>query len=462
MCGQTVVGFRDSASLYFPMFEAIDAAWAEGKVPLWNPFCNFGMPLVADGTSSVFYPGKAIFVARFLSYPSRYGIYLGLHVLLAAVSTYWLARKMRCQRPGATIAAIAFAFGAPVVFQATNVIYLVSASWLPIAILGVWCFLNTHRIAWALLAAIACAMMILGGDPQMVYHVGLIAAVSVACCGFSAAIGLIKRSPNSKQRLQSCGRQIVCLLSLVVATTLMAVIQLWPTAQLAARSERAEQAHAVNLYSTFQQDETGKKKSFNALLTTTDVIVGQYQFSLPPWSLIEMIAPNVSGKPFPTNARWFDCLPAGDRMWYPSLYIGLTTLLLAIGQIRFWGRNKTNVWLSWILLVFLLGSFGWVWVDVVVSRTGRSSEARGSVGGTRGRRLLVDERFVAEVFCLSLSRQTVCCRQFGVLFAVWPGGWTRALVAPVGGEISDDRRYCHCGDRVVLYLGNHRDQAIAR
>ena len=108
MCGQTVVGFRDSASLYFPMFEAIDAAWAEGKVPLWNPFCNFGMPLVADGTSSVFYPGKAIFVARFLSYPSRYGIYLGLHVLLAAVSTYWLARKMRCQRPGATIAAIAF------------------------------------------------------------------------------------------------------------------------------------------------------------------------------------------------------------------------------------------------------------------------------------------------------------------------------------------------------------------
>ena len=359
MCGQTVVGFRDSASLYFPMFEAIDAAWAEGKVPLWNPFCNFGMPLVADGTSSVFYPGKAIFVARFLSYPSRYGIYLGLHVLLAAVSTYWLARKMRCQRPGATIAAIAFAFGAPVVFQATNVIYLVSASWLPIAILGVWCFLNTHRIAWALLAAIACAMMILGGDPQMVYHVGLIAAVSVACCGFSAAIGLIKRSPNSKQRLQSCGRQIVCLLSLVVATTLMAVIQLWPTAQLAARSERAEQAHAVNLYSTFQQDETGKKKSFNALLTTTDVIVGQYQFSLPPWSLIEMIAPNVSGKPFPTNARWFDCLPAGDRMWYPSLYIGLTTLLLAIGQIRFWGRNKTNVWLSWILLVFLLGSFGW-------------------------------------------------------------------------------------------------------
>ena len=34
MCGQTVVGFRDSAYLYFPMFEAIDTAWAEGKSSL--------------------------------------------------------------------------------------------------------------------------------------------------------------------------------------------------------------------------------------------------------------------------------------------------------------------------------------------------------------------------------------------------------------------------------------------
>ena len=363
MWGQTVVGFRDSANLYFPMFEAIDTAWAQGKVPLWNPFCNFGLPLVADGTSSVFYPGKAIFAARFLDYPSRYGIYIGLHVLLAAASTYWLARTMRCQQSGATIAAIAFAFGAPVVFQATNVIYLVSAAWLPIAVLGVWRFLNTQQIAWSLLAAVACAMMILGGDPQMVYHAGLIAAASIACSGFSVAISLFKHGPNktqtTKQNLQNFSRQIVCLLTMVVATSLMAAIQLWPTAQLAARSERAEQNHAVNLYSTFQQDNENLAKPFETLLTHSDVIVGQYQFSLPPWSLIEMISPNISGKPFPTNARWTDCLPANDRMWFPSLYIGLTTLLLALGQIRFWGRKKINVWLSWILLVFLLGSFGW-------------------------------------------------------------------------------------------------------
>ena len=359
MCGQTVVGFRDSAYLYFPMFEAIDAAWAEGKVPLWNPFCNFGMPLVADGTSSVFYPGKVIFAARFLSYPSRYGIYLGMHVLLSAVSTYWLARAMRCRRSGATLAAIAFAFGAPVVFQATNVIYLVSASWLPIAVLGVWRFLNTQRMIWSLLASVACAMMILGGDPQMVYHTGLIAAASIGWSGFCVFVGLVIRRPNAKQNLRTLGWQIILLFCMIVATTLMAAIQLWPTAQLAARSERAEQNQAVNLYSTLQRDETGQRKSFEPLLKSTDVIVGQYEFSLPPWSLIEMIAPNVGGMPYPVNARWTGRLAAADRMWFPSLYIGLVTLLLAIGQFRLWGQNKINVWVSWILLVFLLASFGW-------------------------------------------------------------------------------------------------------
>ena len=83
--GQTVCGFRDSAYLYYPLFKWIDSVWASGEIPLWNPYCNYGLPVVGDGSSSVFYPGKLIFLCRFLSYPSRYGIYLSIHVLIAAV-----------------------------------------------------------------------------------------------------------------------------------------------------------------------------------------------------------------------------------------------------------------------------------------------------------------------------------------------------------------------------------------
>ena len=134
MAGEQVVGFRDSAYLYYPLFKWIDAQWAAGEIPLWNPYCNFGMPVVADGTSSVFYPGKLVFFCWFLSYPARYGIYLAMHVPLAAVGTYWFARTLRFNRSGATLAAFSFAFGGSVLFQVTNVIYLVSAAWLPFAL----------------------------------------------------------------------------------------------------------------------------------------------------------------------------------------------------------------------------------------------------------------------------------------------------------------------------------------
>ena len=129
MTGTTVCGFRDSAYLYYPLFEWIDAQWASGEIPLWNPYCNYGMPVVGDGSTSVFYPGKLIFFCRFLSYPSRYGIYLAMHIPIAAAGTYFLARTLRASKPGATLAAVGYAFGGAVLFQVTNVIFLISAAW---------------------------------------------------------------------------------------------------------------------------------------------------------------------------------------------------------------------------------------------------------------------------------------------------------------------------------------------
>ena len=92
MAGQEIAGYRDSGYLYYPMFQWIDQEIAAGNFPLWMPFDDSGFPLLADGTSSMLYPGKMVFHLRSLSFPSRYGIYLAMHVLLAAVGTFWLAR----------------------------------------------------------------------------------------------------------------------------------------------------------------------------------------------------------------------------------------------------------------------------------------------------------------------------------------------------------------------------------
>ena len=53
--------YRDVGYFYYPLFEQIQNEWERGRLPLWDPFENLGQPLAGNPTSSVFYPGKAIF-----------------------------------------------------------------------------------------------------------------------------------------------------------------------------------------------------------------------------------------------------------------------------------------------------------------------------------------------------------------------------------------------------------------
>ena len=125
--------FRDAAHYYHPLFEWTCGEWSEGRIPLWNPQENNGIPALADTTSSVFYPGKLLFVLP-LDYTLRYKLYVTLHVLLAGGLTYWAARRWGCGWDAAGAAGLAYAFGGHVLFQYCNVIYLVSAAWLPAAL----------------------------------------------------------------------------------------------------------------------------------------------------------------------------------------------------------------------------------------------------------------------------------------------------------------------------------------
>ena len=380
--GQTVCGFRDSAYLYYPLFKWIDSVWASGEIPLWNPYCNYGLPVVGDGSSSVFYPGKLIFLCRFLSYPSRYGIYLSVHVLVAAAGAYRLARVMKANQAGATLAAVSYAFGGSVLFQVTNVIYLVSAAWLPFALALVWRGVlggDWRSTTWA---GVVCALMILGGDPQMVYHVGLIAAFSLVFRFWGHRRWLLKHTRSSchaAYRWLTVGGARLALM--VIVTSCLAAIQILPTAHWAERSERAASNHAHNMYHAWSSVDHATSRFLRRSNrwhraqieqlpnTLSRSLIGElrpessadatYQFSQPPWSITELFFPNVMGKPFPTHQRWSDALPAAERIWTPSVYAGVLTILLALSQFRLWGKRKQLVWLSRVGVFFAIASFGW-------------------------------------------------------------------------------------------------------
>lgn len=363
MAGQEIAGYRDSGYLYYPMFQWIDQQIEAGHFPLWMPFDDSGFPLLADGTSSMLYPGKLVFHLRFLSFPSRYGIYLAMHVLLAAAGTYWLARTLKAKRCGACVAAISFAFGGSLLFQVCNVIYLVSGAWLPIALTCVWKMLDGDQhnpTTWAIAAGGSCAMMILGGDPQMVFHVGLIALFSI--------IGTKLTNAGCTLRT-NCGSLIV----MVLVTSGLAAVQLIPTFQWAQHSDRMHTAEPLNVWQALGSEQPLTSLNHLADTPSGPPLTDVYQFSQEPWTVLEFLWSGVFGKDAPVNTRWTAAFPGAERIWMPSIYFGMIPFVLAISGMRFWnsrsGRRRKGragqVWLSWIAVWFLLASLGWygpVWL----------------------------------------------------------------------------------------------------
>ena len=190
--GDRQFSYRDAAHYYYPLYQRVQNEWDAGRWPLWEPEENAGMPLLGNPTAAVLYPFKLVFA--FLPYAWGARVYVMLHTALAFAAMRVLMRSWQTSWVGSTLAAMSYAFGMPVLFQYSNIIYLVGAAWLPLGFCALdrWVRLGQRRGLLEL--AIVLAMQILGGDLQSAYLLGGVSglyAVAIACnrrnCGFQIA-----------------------------------------------------------------------------------------------------------------------------------------------------------------------------------------------------------------------------------------------------------------------------------
>jgi hypothetical protein len=127
----------DLAVQNWPLTELARHQVDNGALPLWNPSSYAGTPLLADLQSALLYP------LTWLGLLMPFGVALGwicaLKLLTAAVGTYMAGRALRLGPGPAFVAALVYAFSAPVV------------SWLEtplgtVVTLLPWLFLATERL----------------------------------------------------------------------------------------------------------------------------------------------------------------------------------------------------------------------------------------------------------------------------------------------------------------------------
>jgi len=354
-------GFRDAANYYYPLFHWECGEWAAGRIPLWNPLDNAGAPVLADTTSSVLYPGKLVFALP-VSYRLRYHIYITMHLLLAAVTMYGLARRWRLSGEAAGLAAVSFAFGGSVVFQYCNVVFLVGAAWLPASLYAADRALCERSVFWSVLLGAVLALMTLGGDPQAAYHAGLLVAAYAFFCR------RIRTSQDANGRGQQWWSTNLALLAVAaVSGFALALVQILPAIELTRQSDRAMYDEPRSIYEAIYEaalssnDQTEPRRLTGIFKTPQPGthLRHAYYYSMGPWHLVELGWPNISGRHYPKNQRWVTALPAEGRIWTPSLYAGLLPIVLGIGSWRIRKGDPQIRFLSWVTGIAVLASFGW-------------------------------------------------------------------------------------------------------
>ncbi len=169
--------------------------WFAGQIPWWNPYEGVGMPLAGEMQSAAFFPLTLLLIAPW----GQTVLHICLQII-AGVATYYLLRQMRLSRLAAFTGGALFEFNSVFAWLANAVVNPIP--FLPLLLLGVERALASAQSAppaqgrtWRVVArdaatgwkwiAVALALSLLAGFPEVAYLDGLLAGLWVVARLFS-------------------------------------------------------------------------------------------------------------------------------------------------------------------------------------------------------------------------------------------------------------------------------------
>jgi hypothetical protein len=215
------IATSDMANLHHPMRHFLGRELRAGRLPLWLPEIYMGYPIQAEGMVGAFYPPNLLLFGLLPTVAA-----LNLSVLwpffVAAFATYALARKLGAAIWPSLVAAVAYALGGFYIAHVKHVPMVHTACWIPLVWLLIELGLDRDR-RFLLAVGVVWATQWLAGLPQIAYY--------------SVGAGLVYYLGRAIQTGQLRRTTPLMALALVLSFGLAAV-QLWPTAELTAFSER--------------------------------------------------------------------------------------------------------------------------------------------------------------------------------------------------------------------------------
>lgn len=271
----------DTFKYFYPYWDARNAAFRAGELPLWSPELFMGVALLANPQLGTYYPLNWL-TAPFRA-PGAISFSIILHTALAAGGACALYRQTISQRwlPGLAAGAV-FAFGGYLGAHVEQINQLQGLAWMPIL------FALFHRLLTAprpwragLLLALAWAMQIFSGHTQTVFISGIgLALYGIVCNDGASQNGLGAKMARIR-------RALLMLAGCCALALLLALPQLLPSLELSSLSNRSS--------------------GFSVQEATA--------FSLPPSVLGRALLPSYDGQLFGEYVATLGIIGLGLALW---------------------------------------------------------------------------------------------------------------------------------------------------
>ena len=154
---------------------------ADGQLPLWNPQIFTGIPFLAAGQASTFYPLSILFYL--LPLEVAYGWFTALQIALAGINLYIFGRVLGLQRLAAFFSGLVFMFSGFLIVSVVFTMFLAAAVWLPLLLAIVELIIRKqeekgiasfHPIPYIAAGIGVLALIVLAGHPELIYYTALV------------------------------------------------------------------------------------------------------------------------------------------------------------------------------------------------------------------------------------------------------------------------------------------------
>jgi hypothetical protein len=310
--------YRDVYNYTFPSARFIHDMCRQGFLPYWNPYLNYGQPVLANPNLLFFYPFTLLIVA--LPIDAAFTLHFLVHFALAGIGVYVLARRWGQSCQAAFFAGIVFMFSGPVLSLGDLYNESACAAWIPWALLATDRALESPRVrAWIPLVIIFSFQWLAGEPLTMLATFGLCFAYAFHRCGVWSTLWA---KPNFR---------LLAIFFLVGAgMMLLCAAQFLPASNLLSQSRRGVQGLRFR--------ETAN-------------------WAVNPLSLPEMIVPGFFGSGIDAPTGWVWLMSDSNLPYFLSVFIGFVPVFCALAGWAL-GRDRRRNFVAGAAGGLLLLSFG--------------------------------------------------------------------------------------------------------